>query len=460
MALTLNDLKHKVDNNGATPEGRYPAEEYNTLLDAVKTAVADILKNAQSIDDVPDLISQATNNLFEFFAGTSYDFKGLATPDKPMTAGGLTSGRSVYLLWQPGDYSYLDANGDLQQLITLTEPTLMAAVIRIPIPQVWEIFSITDLRNMLGDYFAEIGDITQLENRTTQLENRTNYLNTFVLLFCDATVAGYDTTHNGLSNMIANELGIDEYQVSVCNSPYVKLQYQGVSDPSALNTALRAFDWVNIIQGMLTNGYTTHIYNQLRQYANYLSRWLPTNVANVYAASVTQLLKNQGGFNTPNLIILIQGGLQDVYGTPERPTGNQRTFGPPFRQGETMWDVMYDNPNTISTSLQWILRELQGSGYPCAANVSYVTPVYTQIGGEPDTTDGQIQPVMTLGEFVDQMKMNCGLMHVPVCDLYNIGVNAANYTDLDAGYQPSQKLMRHYARKIAQHIREYYPNQA
>lgn len=34
--MTLDELTHKVENDGATSEGRLTAEEYNTLLDAVK----------------------------------------------------------------------------------------------------------------------------------------------------------------------------------------------------------------------------------------------------------------------------------------------------------------------------------------------------------------------------------------------------------------------------------------
>lgn len=459
MALTLDDLKHKVDNNGATPEGRYPAEEYNTLLDAVKTAVADILKNAQSIDDVPDLISQATNDLFEFFAGTSYDFKGLATPDKPMTAGGLTSGRSVYLLWQPGDYSYLDANGDLQQLITLTEPTLTAVVIGIPLPQVWEIFSVSELRDSLEQYFMSLEAEDEFRGAIGALEDLSKtyaYKNTRILLCCDATITGIQGAPiEDFAQMLASELGCPRENIFIFVSPYVKLQYQGVSDRSTLTGNWRYFDWVNMFEGLISQ-YTNYINQELRPAIQAIQDNTTTDVSNLLYNGLMELLRMEtfGGYD----IVLIQGGVADVYGaaiTSRRPMDRQLMVGLQFKVDASMWDVEYESGSLLD-SLQWLFRTIQNSGYNSSMNVSFITPVYSPIGTEyPNSGD------TCLGDIVNNLlKTNFQRIATPVCDLYNIGINSANQGDFDAGYEPSDTLKRRYARKIAQHIREYYPDEA
>lgn len=454
MALTLDDLKHKVDNNGATPEGRYPAEEYNTLLDAVKTAVADILKNAQSIDEVPDLISQATNNLFELLTGTNYDFKGLATPDKPMTMGGLTSGRSVYLLWRPGDYSYIDANGDRQQLITLTEPTLVAAVIRIPTPNVWEIFSMSQLRDCFEQYFALLEETESLRNRVGDLEDRYAYKNTRILLCCDASITGIQGTPiEDFAQLLASELGCPRQNIHIFVSPYVKLQYQGIPEIGDERTAWRYFDWVNMFEELLSN-YTSYIQELRDQAIRDMEYHTGTDVVKLLYNGTTELLRMQAFRGCD--IVLIQGGVADVYGaaiTSRRPMDAQLQIGIPFETAEDLWDVQYTEG--LLPSLQWLFNQIQGSGYGSSMNVSFITPVYSPIGTEYPNAG-----INNLGNIVELLKTNFNRIATPVCDLYNIGINTVNQGDWDAGYEPSDTLKRRYARKIAQHIREYYPCKA
>ena len=118
MALSLDDLTAKVDNGGVTPDGLLTAEEYNTLLAAVKenaenstdehigsVVVDNTLSELDETSNKPvnsqgiaEAISAASNSLKE----RGYIYMGVATPTtKPNT----TVGKVFYLAAQAGEYN-------------------------------------------------------------------------------------------------------------------------------------------------------------------------------------------------------------------------------------------------------------------------------------------------------------------------------------------------------------------
>lgn len=118
MALSLDDLTAKVDNGGVTPDGLLTAEEYNTLLAAVKenaenstdehigsvvvdnTLSALVLGSKKPVDSmgIAEAIEVASNSLKE----RGYIYMGVATPTtKPNT----TAGKVFYLAVQAGEYT-------------------------------------------------------------------------------------------------------------------------------------------------------------------------------------------------------------------------------------------------------------------------------------------------------------------------------------------------------------------
>lgn len=118
MALSLDDLTAKVDNGGVTPDGLLTAEEYNTLLAAVKENAENStdehissvvventlstlnLESKKPVDSqgIASAIEAASNNLKE----RGYIYMGVATPTtKPNT----TAGKMFYLAAQAGEYN-------------------------------------------------------------------------------------------------------------------------------------------------------------------------------------------------------------------------------------------------------------------------------------------------------------------------------------------------------------------
>lgn len=118
MALSLDDLTAKVDNGGVTPDGLLTAEEYNTLLAAVKenaenstdehigSVVVDNTLSALNLESKKPVDSQgiagaikaASNSLKE----RGYIYMGVATPT---TTPDVSGGKVFYLAAQAGEYN-------------------------------------------------------------------------------------------------------------------------------------------------------------------------------------------------------------------------------------------------------------------------------------------------------------------------------------------------------------------
>lgn len=118
MALSLDDLTAKVDNGGVTPDGLLTAEEYNTLLAAVKenaenstdehigsvvvenTLSALDLESEKPVDSqgIASAIEAASNSLKE----RGYIYMGVATPT---TTPDVSGGKVFYLAAQAGEYT-------------------------------------------------------------------------------------------------------------------------------------------------------------------------------------------------------------------------------------------------------------------------------------------------------------------------------------------------------------------
>lgn len=121
MALSLDDLTAKVDNGGVTPDGLLTAEEYNTLLAAVKENAENstdehigsvVVENTLSALDensnkpvnsqgIASAIEAASNNL----KARGYIYMGVATPT---TTPDVSGGKVFYLAAQAGKYPNFD----------------------------------------------------------------------------------------------------------------------------------------------------------------------------------------------------------------------------------------------------------------------------------------------------------------------------------------------------------------